>query len=158
MIREAQSILEGHPPIIQRGPFALKPNLETISEVMSSMETGTEIISLHNFDGSFYEDSPLNENINRPLTSAHNGDEIPEIKEVIANETWEAMHKKTKELESLRCSPPFSIANHMSRNTLEVDNISLLEEIQTIDLGYNKLTLRTMPSYLGEYERCSETM
>lgn len=125
MIREAQSVLEGHPPVIQRGPISLKPNLETISEATSTMERG---ISLHSFDSMLYEGPPLREIINRPLAAMYYGDEIPNIEESNVGN----VNKQVEELGSLICSQPFSIVDFTSRKTLEVDNASLPEDMQTV--------------------------
>ena len=99
-----------------------------------------------------YEGPPLRETIDRPLTTAHYGDEMSEIKEAIANEMWKVLHKQAEELGSLVCSLPFSIVDFTSPKNMEVENAYLLEDMQTMALVHSKLTLRSMPSYIGKYE------
>ena len=45
LIREAQTMLEGPPPTIPQGLISLRPTLETIPEVASTMEKGSDHVS-----------------------------------------------------------------------------------------------------------------
>ena len=90
MIRETQRRFEEPPPAITRGPISLKPTLETILEASSSMEKGSELVTLPPFDE---EPLPKLEHA-KPFTIADFGDEIPELEEAMAREMWEAIQTR----------------------------------------------------------------
>ena len=97
MIREAHSTFEGPPLAITRGHVSLKPTLETIPEASSSMEKGSEPITLPPFD-----EDPLPElEPAKPFMTADFGDEIPKVEEAMAREMWEVVKKHAEENESL---------------------------------------------------------
>ena len=55
IIRDSQTLMDGPPPAITRGPISRKPDLETIPEGTSSMERGSTIV----VDPSPEEEQPL---------------------------------------------------------------------------------------------------
>ena len=153
IIRETQSTFEGPPPAITRGPISSKPTLETIPEASSSMEKGSEPVTLSPFD-----EEPLPElEPSKPFTTADFGDEIPEVEEAMTREMWEAVQKHADENESLNRSPPFSFMDLESRHDIEADHALQPEDARTM-ASTSKVTIRTLPSYQGEYEGRSFTM
>ena len=82
-------MLEGPPPAIPQGPISLKPTLETIPEVTSTMEKGSEHVQLEPMDEPMDYQMPP-QKVLRPSHRFHFGEEdVLEIDEKWAKEVWE---------------------------------------------------------------------
>lgn len=88
MIKEAQAMIEGLAKALVQGPASLEPNLETIPEVSSSMERGSESM-IPSIADRIQESKKWDlESVQEQLMMTMDfSDEIPEIKEIIARET-----------------------------------------------------------------------
>ena len=157
LIRDTQSHLEGPPPAIQRGPIAQKPSLERIQEVTSSVEKGSEPSIIPPLDDNVLAEKSQMAETQKPLTTVDFGDEIPEMEEALVNEMWESVRKHVGET-SVVNSPPLSMLDFTGQEANEVDIAYLPEDEQASDSTPSKQTLRTMPSYIGDYEDHSQVM
>ena len=99
-------LLEGPPPAIPQGLISLKPTLETILEVTSTMEKGSEHVPPEPMDEPVDYQMSL-ETVFRPSHRFHSGDNVQEIDEKWAKEMWESVHTKVQELLSSRGAPHF---------------------------------------------------
>ena len=80
------------------------------------------------------------------------GDEIPKLEETMAKEMWDAVQQRIVEESPSLKSPPFSIVDFTGRQSIEVDAMPYNEDEGSEESFPSKQTLRTMPSYIGEYE------
>ena len=155
MIRETQAILEGRPKPLTRGPVFLKPSLETIPEVTSSAERGSDAVVPSVLAKSQQQEEKTldhEHNEKQPLNATDFGDEIPELEETMAREMWDAVQQRIDEESPSLKSPPFSIVDFTGRQSIEVDAMPYNEDEGSEESFPSKQTLRTMPSYIGEYE------
>ena len=132
LIRETQNMLEGPPPVYTRQPASVRPKLDTIVEATSSVEKGSEAVSLPPFKDAPLEKMPMPSENPWGYTTADFGDEIPEFEEAFANEMWEAVHDQVAEKDSSDISPPFSIVDFTNREAANEDDQHLQEEVQTV--------------------------
>ena len=82
------------------------------------------------------------------LTTTCFGDEILEVEELVAQEMWNAVEKKTDEALSAG-PPPFSLVEFVGRQPLEEHAMLYDDKGGSIESFPNKQTLKSMPSYLG---------
>lgn len=69
------------------------------------------------------------------------------------------VQKQVEDLASSDKSPPFSIVEFSNQRVQELDALSLPDDAQTVvSAQSNKLTCKTLPSYLGLYEAHSQIM
>ena len=87
-IRDTQGMLEGPPPTITRGPISQKPNLETMLEVTSTMERGSETIAIPPSKGVIHEEEHTTKEPQSFANTTEIGYEIPDYEEELANEMW----------------------------------------------------------------------
>ena len=80
------------------------------------------------------------------------GDEIPKLEEKISREMWDAVQRRIDEESPSLKSSPFSILDFIGRQSIEVAAMPYNEDKGSEDSFPNKKTLRTMSSYIGEYE------
>ncbi len=78
LIRDTQTMLEGPPQAIKRGPVSKKPDLETIPEVASSRECNESI----------QEPLPQEQLCGQSITQKMTLEGNPEVDELQARELW----------------------------------------------------------------------
>ncbi len=102
LIRDTQTMLEGLPQAIKRGPVSKKPDLETIPEEASSRECNESI----------QEPLPQEQLCRQSITRSMTLEGILEVDKCQAKELWEAVHRHAVENWSDgNVSPPFSEMN-----------------------------------------------
>lgn len=140
VIRDSQTLMDGLPPAITRGPVSLKPDLQMIPEATPSMERDSSTIALPHFD----EEPLVNHKLKNHATMM-GWVEIPEIEEKIAKEMWADFQRHEEENLPSQYTPPFSamyLTNHFH----------IEEDVQTLESETSKITMTTLPSYQGGYE------
>ena len=160
-IRETQAMLEGMPQPILRGPIPFQPSLGMIPEVPSSVERESkQAATLVVVETQIQEEENVVQDLNdeRPLTTAHFGDEIPEVEEMIAREMWDAIKQKMDDEALSYHTPPFSLVDFTGQPPIEAEAMTYWDDQGSEDSFPSKQTLRTMPSYLGDYEPKSMVM
>ena len=109
IIRETQTMLEGRPKPILRGPGPLKPTLETIPKSGSNTERGSEYLTPSNHHEPTQSVQFENyEKQEESLTQMHSGNVIPEVEELTARELRNAVRKNAHDIRFVG-SPPFYI-------------------------------------------------
>ena len=78
-------------------------------------------------------------------------DTVPEIEEAIAKEMWEAVRQKAEDASSSK-TPPFSIVDFSGKEQIDPRVMPNKGDLDSESSFPSKQTLRTLPSYLGEYE------
>ena len=152
IIRDTQAILEGQPKPILQGLVPHKPTLETIPEVSSSTELGSEyqtppIYPKPTSRVQFTTDKRREES----LTKSPFNDDILEVEEITAQEMWDAVRRNVDETRSAD-SPPFSLVDFVEKRSIAEPTNQSKEKDGSIDSFPSKHILLTMPSYLGDYE------
>lgn len=158
MIRETQAMLEGPPPVYTRQPASVNPRLDTIVEATSSVEKGSEVVSLPPFDEAPLDDKPTFTKPGKGYTTANFGDEISEFEEALAKEMWDTVQKQVDELGSSIHSPPFSVVDFTSKHTVFDDHPSLRDESQTEVSKSSMHRFKAMISTWGKSRNFTETM
>ena len=146
-IRETQALLEGPPKPIERGPRPFKTTLEPISEVSSSIEQEREAL-VPTLDTERQADLISKDKL---IKNADSGDTVPEIEEAIAREMWEAVRQKAEDASSSK-TPPFSIVDFSGKEHVDPMVMPSEGDLDSESSFPSKQTLKTLPSYLGEYE------
>ena len=158
LIRDTQTMLEGPPPAYKRRSASVRPRLDTIVEATSSVKKGSEIVSLPPIDDAPLDDKSLFNKPSGGYTTADFGDEIPEFKEALANEMWEAVHQHVNEQGSSIHTPPFSVVDFTGQQAAFEDNQSLRDESQT-EFSANSLhRFKARMSTWGKSRNFTETM
>ena len=140
--------MEGPPKPIERGPRPFKTTLEPISEVFStSIEQECEAL-VPTLDTERQADLISKDKL---IKNADSGDMVPEIEEVIAREMWEAVRQKAEDASSSK-TPPFSIVDFSGKEQIDPGIMPNEGDLDSESSFPSKQTLRTLPSYLGEYE------
>ena len=86
LIRDTQTMLEGPPPAIVRGPISQNPSLETIPEATPSVEF--ESVKAN----STYQKRDLQAHLTKQASEARMlEDGIPKVEEQMASRLWKAV-------------------------------------------------------------------
>ena len=158
MIRDTQTMLEGPSPAYRKRSTLVKPRLDTIVEATSSVEKGSEIVSLPPFDDVPLDDKLVSNKPSRGYTTANFGDEIPEFKEALANEMWEAVHQHVDEQGSSIHTPPFSVVDFTGKRAAIEDHHSLRDGSQTEWSANSLHRFKARMSTWGKSKNFSETI
>lgn len=81
----------------------------------------------------------------------HQWGEIPEIEETLAQDMWEAVRRIADEEISTK-SPPFSMIDFTGKVPREDEVPHYLDDNSSVNSVRSKHTMKTLPSYMGEYK------
>ncbi|MCO5584477.1 hypothetical protein L7F22_038405 [Adiantum nelumboides] len=83
---------------------------------------------------------------------------VLDIDKHIGNEMWVAVHEQLNENVSSHALPPLTEVDFTHKGKEVLENLPLQDDSQTITSPRSKYTMKTLPSYLGEYQHCSQTL
>ena len=150
LIRDTQTMLEGPPPAIVRGPVSQHPSLETIPEATPSVEIESAKAD------SVYQKNDLHADLTKQASEARMlEDGIPEVEEQMASKVWEAVRRHADEERSLMATPPFSFINLDDETSFHWKERKVMQENKEIPLAYRSKKVPSHLTYGGRSEHNS---